>query len=70
MVACGYVTSEQVEEALMIQATPGETRLLGQILVSRGYCTTPQVQVALAKQSNPEVAETEELESDPEILAN
>lgn len=46
----GYVTDEQVEEALRMQARPGERRLLGQILVSRGYATPPQVQVVLAKQ--------------------
>ena len=53
MTESGYVTGEQVQESLMLQATPGEKRLLGQILVGRGYCTTPQVQVALARQSNP-----------------
>jgi hypothetical protein len=46
----GYVTTEQVNAALMIQATLGENRLIGQIPVSRGYCTTVQVQVALTRQ--------------------
>ena len=46
----GYVTEEQVKEALQIQGRTGENRLLGQILVSRGFATTPQVQVALARQ--------------------
>ncbi len=48
----GYVTPDQVEEALRIQKKPGETRLLGQILISRGFATPPQVQVALAKQKS------------------
>ncbi|MCE9614403.1 MAG: hypothetical protein K8T26_09010 [Lentisphaerae bacterium] len=52
----GYVTPEQVEEALKVQSKPGESRLLGQILISRGYATAPQIQVALAKQKQGEQA--------------
>jgi len=50
MVEKGYVTQEQVEEALRLQRMPGEKRMLGQILISRGFATPPQVQVALARQ--------------------
>lgn len=46
----GYVTPDQVQEALKQQSSPNENRLLGQILISRGYATLPQVQIALAMQ--------------------
>ena len=46
----GYITDEQLREALQTQARPGETRLLGQILVARGHATSPQIQVALSRQ--------------------
>ena len=45
-----YITDAQLDKALLVQARPGEKRLLGQILISRGYVTGPQIQVALAKQ--------------------
>ena len=50
MVESGYVSEDQLEEALSAQAQQGENRLLGQIIIARGYATTPQVQVALARQ--------------------
>jgi hypothetical protein len=50
MVEKGYVTQEQVDEALRLQQLPGERRMLGQILISQGFATPPQVQVALARQ--------------------
>ena len=36
LVVQGYLTKEQLQQALEIQQRPNETRLLGQILVSRG----------------------------------
>ena len=47
----GFVTPEHVADALRVQQRSGEKRLLGQILVSRGYATAPQVQVALSRQT-------------------
>lgn len=49
----GYVTKEQVEEALKIQSRPDERRMLGQILISHGFATAPQIQIALARQKLP-----------------
>ena len=50
LVEQGHLSKELLEEALRIQRKPNEQRLLGQILVSRGYVTVAQVQAALAKQ--------------------
>jgi hypothetical protein len=50
LVEYGYLTPTRLEEALKVQAKPGESRLLGQILISRGYVTSAHVKVALAKQ--------------------
>ena len=49
----GQLTDAQIEDALRVQARPGEKRLLGQILVGRGYATAAHIQVALAKQKVP-----------------
>ena len=50
LVERGYLSEEQLEEAVDLQKRPDETRRLGEILVSRGYVTASQVQVALARQ--------------------
>lgn len=50
LVASGYLTQNQLDEALSIQRKPGDRRLLGQILISRGLVTKAQIQIALAKQ--------------------
>ncbi|MDA0576691.1 MAG: hypothetical protein O3B24_01170 [Verrucomicrobia bacterium] len=50
MVELGYLAKEELEEALKVQSRPGESRLLGQILISRGFAKAPQVQIALARQ--------------------
>ena len=50
LVERGYLTPEQLEEALQVQARPGETRMLGQILISRGYVKKHHITLALAKQ--------------------
>lgn len=46
----GFVTPEEVNECLRLQAQPGEMRSLGEILVSRGYLTSIQVKDILNKQ--------------------
>ena len=50
----GVVTEAELQKALEIQARPGETRLLGQILIkSRARPQALDVDVALAKQKQP-----------------
>ena len=46
----GYVSEEQVEQALSVKSASGESRLLGQILIARGFVTAPQIQIVLARQ--------------------
>ena len=50
LMAQGRLTREQLEEALQVQRREGRRRLLGQILVSRGYVSAAAVKAALAKQ--------------------
>jgi len=47
----GYVTPQQIEDALKVQSRPGEQRLLGQILISRGHVSLAAIRVALARQA-------------------
>ena len=53
LVASGYLTRPQLDEALSIQRKPGPRRMLGQILISRGFVTKAQIQIALARQKPP-----------------
>lgn len=53
LVERGYLTEDQLEEAVGIQKRPDESRRLGEILVSRGYVTASQIQIALARQQEP-----------------
>lgn len=46
----GLLTEEEVNECLRAQAEDGETRSLGEIMVSKGYLTVAQVRDLLAKQ--------------------
>jgi hypothetical protein len=51
-----FVQRDQIEEALEVHGRLGESRLLGRILVGRGYATPPQVQLAcdcLAQEMGP-----------------
>jgi len=49
-VKLGLVTADEVNECLRIQAEPGESRSLGEILVAKGYLTAIQVKDILEKQ--------------------
>ena len=46
----GLVTPDEVNQCLRIQAEPGETRSLGEILVAKGFLTAIQVKEVLNKQ--------------------
>jgi protein-arginine kinase activator protein McsA len=46
----GLVTPDEVNSCLRLQAEPGESRSLGEILVSKGYLTAIQVKDILEKQ--------------------
>src|SRR5262245_65871988 len=46
----GLVMPNERNECLRLQAEPGETRSLGEILVAKGYLTTVQVKDILEKQ--------------------
>ena len=45
-----YISEKQLAEALNVQCLPDETRMLGQILISREYVRPHHVRFALAKQ--------------------
>jgi hypothetical protein len=46
----GLVTPDEVHQCLRLQAEPGETRSLGEILVAKGFLTAIQVKEILNKQ--------------------
>lgn len=46
----GLVTEDEVNQALRLQAEPGEQRSLGEILVAKGFLTSIQVKEVLNKQ--------------------
>lgn len=46
----GLVTEDEVNQALRMQAQPGELRSLGEILVAKGFLTSIQVKEVLNKQ--------------------
>ena len=46
----GLVTPDEVNQCLRLQAEPGETRSLGEILVAKGFLTAIQVKEILNKQ--------------------
>jgi protein-arginine kinase activator protein McsA len=46
----GLVTADEVNQCLRLQAEPGETRSLGEILVAKGFLTAIQVKEILNKQ--------------------
>ena len=46
----GYVTLDQLEDALSIQRAGGSRRLLGEILVDENHCTEDQVMECLARE--------------------
>ena len=46
----GFVTADEVNQCLRLQAEPGEARSLGEILVSKGFLTAIQVKEILNKQ--------------------
>ncbi|MDP6491644.1 MAG: hypothetical protein QGH42_11580 [Kiritimatiellia bacterium] len=48
LVEQGSLSADELEEALQIQGS--DSRMLGQILVSRGYVKRHHVDIALAKQ--------------------
>ncbi len=46
----GLVTPDEVNQCLRLQAEPGETRSLGEILIAKGFLTAIQVKEVLNKQ--------------------
>src|SRR5436305_1511964 len=44
----GFLTTEQLQEALRLQNEGGQTKLLGELLISREYCTEEQILECLA----------------------
>ena len=46
--ARGVVTAEQIEQVLAEQKEKGHRKLLGELLVEKGYCTENQIASALA----------------------
>jgi len=50
LVEKGYLSPEQLEEALQHQRSSGRTRLLGEILLSLGHCSEEQIAECLAEE--------------------
>ncbi|GAB4140228.1 MAG: hypothetical protein Tsb009_09480 [Planctomycetaceae bacterium] len=50
LVERGYLTSEQLNNALAIQAEHGETRLLGEVLIEQEFCSEEQVLQCLSEE--------------------
>lgn len=48
LVRRGFLTAEQLQEALRLQCEGGQTKLLGELLVAQQYCTEEQVLECLA----------------------
>ncbi len=63
----GYVTKEQLQDALEEQARTGER--LGQVLLRRGYLKEEDLVRALATQQQAEVVKLSDVEPDPEAVA-
>ncbi len=63
----GYITEEQLQDALREQARTGER--LGQVLLRRGYLKEEDLVRALATQQQAEVVHLGQVEVDPEAVA-
>ncbi|HEY4258921.1 MAG TPA: ATPase, T2SS/T4P/T4SS family [Schlesneria sp.] len=48
LVRRGFLTAEQLQEALRLQTEGGQTKLLGELLVAREFCTEEQILECLA----------------------
>ncbi|GIW92491.1 MAG: type IV-A pilus assembly ATPase PilB [Pirellulaceae bacterium] len=64
----GYVTAEQLQQALEYQKSAGRQKLLGEILVELGFCTEDQVVEALAIAYGVPYAKLEARLHDPRTL--
>jgi len=64
----GYLTLEQLEEALALQKQSGRGRLLGEILVGEDFCTEEQVVECLAAEYGVPFARLEARLYDPKIV--
>ena len=60
------VTESQIQEALAIQKQRGG--VIGKILVSLGYVSEDDVNIALGKQAGMEVVDLDEVDIPPEII--
>ncbi len=63
----GFVDEAEIEEALQIQQ--GKGGKLGDILIKLGYVSEPDVLFALAEQTGMEVADLDEEQIDPAVIA-
>ena len=63
----GFVDEQEVDEALRLQMDKGGK--LGDILIELGYVTEPDVLFALAEQTGMEVADLDEEDVSPDVIA-
>jgi type IV pilus assembly protein PilB len=68
LIGHGYLTHEQLDEALDHQQRIGKTRLLGEILVDMAYCTEDQVFECLAAGYGVPYAKLEPRLMDPNVV--
>ncbi len=68
LVAKGYLTEEQLHNALQRQQQGGRNKLLGEILVDEGFCTDDQIVECLATEYGLPYAKLEARLVDPKIV--
>lgn len=68
LVRKGYLTEEQLQEALALQKSEGQGRLLGEILIEAGLCTEEQVVEGLALEYGLPFARLEARSFDPNVV--
>ncbi|MGY8769425.1 MAG: GspE/PulE family protein [Pirellulales bacterium] len=64
----GFVTIEQLEQALVYQKSKGQKKLLGEILVELDYCTEDQIIESLAIEYGVPYAKLEARLADPKVI--
>jgi len=69
LVQVGYITEEQLENALMIQKSSEKKRMLGEVLIELGYVREEEILSELSRQLQVPVLSMEQLTSTAEVIA-
>ena len=68
LIGHGYVTPEQLEQALQQQQQTANTKLLGEVLVELEFCSEDQVMECLAEEFGVPYAKLEQRMYDPSVV--